>query len=212
MRIVECNHPGVARRVRAGSFHCLHGDPTLKRSVELEEHQVGLPRANGDFHLVPVAYGQGRTGKMIFSIIVGGALLWTGVGGALGFAALGAGAPIGAVAGAGVLGLSASTTALMGAGLLLGGISMLLAPSVATSTGASKPTSFTFDGPSGTGNEGGPVPLVYGEIICGGVTIASDIRNGYGSVGFGGFGYGSNGYTYGGGRRAFDTSFSVFNL
>lgn len=168
--------------MRRASFHCLYGSPELEEAEELAEHQVFLPRSQGDFHLVPAMEGgKGRTGKVIFSIVVGGALLATGIGGAV---AAGSGGLTGAAFGAstGFLGLSYGTVALMGAGMLLGGINQLLTPTPKVNSEEQKTTSFTFDGPGGVTDEGGPIPLVYGEVITGGVTIASSIIDGLGST------------------------------
>lgn len=212
IRIVECNHPGFLRRVRNGQFHCLRGDKTLKRSTEMHPHQTVIP-SRGDLHLIPVASGAKSRGlKIVFSIVVGGALLATGIGGALG--AFGAGATGLGVAGTS-LAISFTTLSLMGAGILLGGLSMLLAPTP-KGEGERKQTSFTFDAPVNAGDEGGPVPLLYGELIVGSVTIASDIRTGYGSfnggtTGYTKFGSGGTGTTVGGGTGTFDT-FSVASV
>jgi predicted phage tail protein len=162
-------------------------------------HQISLPREQGDFHLIPVAAGSGgRTGKIIFSVIIGGALLATGIGGAVaaasgGFAGMSSVAA-GFAASSGVLGLSYGTLALMGTAFLLGGINMLLTPTPKEVD--NKPTAFTFGGPAGISDEGGPVPLVYGEVIWAGVAVASSIRNG--SAPFGG-GWGGGGAGGGGG-------------
>jgi predicted phage tail protein len=218
LRIVDCNHPGFLRRVIRGNWHCLRGDRTMKRSHEMAEHHVGMP-ISGDFHLVPVATGgKGRTGKIIFSIIIGGALLATGIGGALGAAALpGTGASLGLGFGlgasSGFLGLSYGTIALMGAGILLGGLNMLLTPTPKDSHADQKKTSFTFDGPVNAGDEGLAIPILYGELIVGGVTIASDIRSGQPASVSGGGGIGGGGTTVGrtigGGTGSFSHSSSV---
>lgn len=192
LRVIECNEPGFLIAVRRSHFHVLHGDRTMKRSREVHPHQLFVPRERGDWHLVPVMTGgKGRTGKAIFSIIVGGALLATGIGGALAGAQAtlagtgatisvgGLGAGLGATAG---LGLSYGTLALMGAGFFLGGINQLLAPTPKGSTANEKPTSFTFSGPESMDDEGGPIPLVFGEVICSGVRIASAITGTAGSV------------------------------
>ena len=201
IRVVNCNHPGFLHEVRRQSFHCLLGSE-LETADELAEHQVGLPRASGDFHLVPVAEGaKGRTGKMILSIVVGGALLATGIGGA---AVLGGSGLF--VAGTSV-GLTYGSIALLGGAFLLGGLSQLLTPSPKVNSGQNEVTSFTFSGPAQTDDEGGPIPLIYGEVVTSGITIASSLLDGYGSTtqenpkGAGGGGTG--GITTGGGFREY---------
>lgn len=205
LRIADCNYPGLLNRIQRGQFHCLHGGADIEEATELHEHQVTLPRARGDFHLVPVAEGaKGRSGKIIFQIVVGGALLATGVGGALG--AFGTAASQAGVTGfaasTGFLGLTYGTTALMGAALFLGGISQLLTPVPKVGSDERDPTAFTFGGPAQVNTEGGAVPLAYGEVIWSGITVAASIKNGYGGS-YGGYGYPDSGYGYGGGSSSY---------
>jgi predicted phage tail protein len=206
LRIVNCNHPGFLQRIRRGSFHCLHGSPVIDDAAEIAEHHLFLPRQTGDFHLVPAAEGaKGRTGKMIFSLVVGGALLATGIGGAAFGTFAGKMGFMGQALGAstGFLGLSYGTVALIGGAMMLGGLSQLLTPTPTVDSGDSKPTSFTFGGPSQVNEEGGPIPLIYGEVVTSGVTIASSIRDGYGSTSpYDPFG-GGGGVTTGGGVESF---------
>jgi predicted phage tail protein len=163
-----------------------NGDIELcgSRASQIYQHQVGVPRSRGEWHLVPAMAGgkNSSTGKIIFSIIIGGALLATGIGGALDAAALpGTGASLGLSFGlgasSGFLGLSYGTIALMGAGFLLGGLNMLIAPTPKTSSADKKPTSFAFDGPGEIDDEGGPVPILLGEAIIGGVRVASALTS-----------------------------------
>jgi predicted phage tail protein len=163
--------------VKRMNFHVAHGDKTLKRSKEVHEHQLFLPRSKGDWHLVPALHGgKGGNGKAIFSIIVGGVLLATGIGGALA-----AGGGIAGFAATSVVGLSYSTLTLIGASFFLGGINQLLTPTPKTDTSDKSPTSFVFGGPDEVDDEGGPIPIVLGEIITGGVKIASAITSTSGS-------------------------------
>jgi predicted phage tail protein len=194
VRIVECNHPGFLREVQRGQFHVAIGDGRVgyndneielqgSRAVEIHQHQICVPRSSGEWHLIPALTGEkSRTAKIIFSVIIGGALLATGIGGALGAAALpGTGASLGLGMGlgatSGFLGLSYGTIALMGAGFLLGGLNQLLAPTPKTNAADKKPTSFAFDGPGEIDNEGTAVPILCGEAIIGGVRIASSLRS-----------------------------------
>jgi predicted phage tail protein len=193
IRIVDCNHPGFCQAIRRSKFHIAVGPADLDEATELLPHQYGVPRSNADWHLVPALEGgKGRTGKIIFSIIVGGALLATGIGGA----ALGAFAP--GVTGLGLAGtafsISFSTMALMGAGIFLGGLSMLLAPVPKTDTAERKPTTFSFDGPGEIDDEGGPIPIIIGEVITGAVRVASAVESSRSfSLGQYDAGFGSNG-------------------
>ena len=177
VRIVDCNHVGFCRDIRKMKFHIATG-PSLDDCEEMPEHQLFIPRSTGgDWHLVPAIEGaKGKTGKIIFSIIVGGALLATGIGGAA-FGAFGAAGSATAATATGFLGLSYGTVALMGAGIFLGGLNMLLMPTPQTDTSEKKPTSFSFDGPGEVDDEGGPIHIIIGEVITGGIRIASSVES-----------------------------------
>lgn len=185
IRIVDCNHPGFSLNLRRRQFHVGIGDGDDVQ--ELPQHHLFVPRSRGDWHLIPAAAGgKSRTMKTVFSIVVGGALLATGIGGALGAAQgtlSGTGATIslgtqaGFAASTGFLGLSYGTVALMGAGVFLGGLNQLLTPTPKMDTGSKKPTSFSFDGPGEVDDEGGPIHLILGEVITGGVRIASAVES-----------------------------------
>lgn len=68
-----------------------------------------------------------------------------------------------------------------GIGLVAAGIINLLStpPKLDDFKGVSKRGSYMFDGPENTVGEGGPVPLVYGQLLVGSQTIATtyDISN-----------------------------------
>lgn len=194
--IINCNFSNFSMTVRLGNFFCVKGDD-LETGSQMSEKELAFYTQNSDFHLVPVAYGQAQgksTGKLILSIVVGGALLATGIGGALaaGMASAGAGtaaaaggmaaftAGAGAAAGgiAGMVGLSYGSLALMGASLLLGGISQLLSPQPQVDTSSDAPSSFTFDKPMNVNREGTAIPLIFGKKVrVGGITIASALTS-----------------------------------
>lgn len=181
--IIECNHPGFIRQVRRRNFHVAvsHDDPT--QPAELPLHHVFVPSSVGDWHLVPALEGGKNGFKTIFSIVVGGALLATGIGGAALLPSLGSvtGAGGGLLAGlgasTGVLGLSYGAVALIGASFFLGGINQLLTQTPKTDTSERKPTTFSFSGPTETEDEGGPLQIIVGEVICSGIRAASSVES-----------------------------------
>jgi predicted phage tail protein len=146
------------------------------KAQQLYLHQINVPRSRGEWHMIPAMSGASKgTMKIIFDVVVGGALLATGIGGALG--AFGAGATGLGVAGTS-LSMSFTTMALMGTGLLLGGLNMLMSPTPKSNTANNTPTSFSFGGPSETDAEGGPVPLLLGgPIMVSGVRIGSSLTS-----------------------------------
>lgn len=121
--------------------------------------------------VIPMVKGSGDF-MSIFIIIVGVILIATGVGAAMGAWLVG-----------GALGMTSATLAttlvIAGIGLVAAGVSNLLAepPKFADfkDPGAKKSfgQSFLFDGPEGTAGEGGPVPVGYGRLIVGGVSVTA---------------------------------------
>lgn len=101
--------------------------------------------------IAPVVTGSGGLGKIIAgTVLLGSALLFPGAIGALGFEIL-----------------SPTTVGLIGAALILGGISQLLTPKVKKS--------YLIDGQANTTGQGNPVPLVYGRLIIGSQVISAGI-------------------------------------
>lgn len=74
---------------------------------------------------------------------------------------------------------------MLGVGLIMGGISLLLAEPPKfddfVDPGAKKAfgQSYLFDGPKGTAGEGGPVPLGYGRLIVGGLSLTATYETVY---------------------------------
>lgn len=67
----------------------------------------------------------------------------------------------------------------IGIALVLGGIAQLLSPSPKLDLGSGKKdeASTTFSGTRNTTNQGGPVPLLYGELIVGSQLIGLNVIN-----------------------------------
>lgn len=72
----------------------------------------------------------------------------------------------------GVFGVSATTIGLMGASLILGGISQLLTPKP-KATDSKKDDSFLIDRAAETGRQGSPVPIWIGECYIQDLTVLS---------------------------------------
>jgi predicted phage tail protein len=205
LRIIACNvDRAFERDMSRGDWHVTLGEE------ELMAEELNFPRSKADdFHLYPAIEGQGGgggRGKAILSIVIGGVLLFTGVGGALGAQIAGKGLASGFAASAasfGGLSISYSTVTLLGAAFALGGLARLMAPGVPQDTGKNDPTNFTFSGAPTTDKEGSPIPICYGLVWTGGLLAAAGIEVTGG--GYGG-GYGSGGV--GGGGGVFDNLFN----
>jgi predicted phage tail protein len=108
--------------------------------------------------IVPVIEGAEDIGLIIAGVILIAASFWS----------------FGLTAG---IGLTLLKGALVfgGLGLIAAGIINLLSspPKLEDFKGASKRGSYLFDGPENVVGEGGPVPLVYGQLLVGSQTIAA---------------------------------------
>lgn len=123
--------------------------------------------------IVPVVEGAGGNAMSIITIVVGIALIATGVGGALALAKAAGGTMMGsmtAMQGAMVIG---------GLGLVAAGVTNLLTPMPKfgdfreIEQGGSK--SYLFNGPENTIREGGPVYVAYGRLLVGSHVIQSAV-------------------------------------
>jgi predicted phage tail protein len=127
--------------------------------------------------IIPILEGSGGGGGFfqIIPIILGVALIFTGVG---------------IAASAGIFGLLAASLVVAGIGLAAVGFLALLSspppfvapefnsPDVAGSkSGGGK--SYLFDGPTNTAGEGGPIPIGYGRLLIGSKTISATYTTSY---------------------------------
>ncbi|WP_343054467.1 tail assembly protein [Pararobbsia alpina] len=66
---------------------------------------------------------------------------------------------------------------LMGASMAFGGISQMISANATASNGSGNTTqSYYFSGAENTTTQGGPVPLLYGEMVVGSTVISSGIQ------------------------------------
>lgn len=131
------------------------------------EDELHYPPGNEDIRIAPVLTGSGRGG--VFQIVLGAVLVaaafWTGG------ASLGAG-------GVAFSGLAGQAAFSMGAAMILGGVSQLLVKTPSGITGVESPdngASYNFNGPVNVTAQGNPIPVLYGEMITGSVTISGDM-------------------------------------
>ena len=105
-----------------------------------------------EIQIVPVIAGAGAIGRIIAGILLVAVGLF--------------------VPGIGALGVQIIVG--VGASLVLGGIAQLLTPTPKTSTDEGDPKkSFSFSGIQNTTRAGVPVPVVYGEMLVGGIVVSA---------------------------------------
>lgn len=124
------------------------------------EQELRLP-AGKRLIIAQAVTGAKGSGGSILEIVAGAALV-----------ALAIWNPVGWV-GAGALMSSGTAQAvgMLGASLVLSGITALISPTPAGST-----SSYYFNGASNTVTQGQPVPVIYGEMLTGGLPISSAMR------------------------------------
>lgn len=157
-----------------GDYRVIRGDRDTGIDLDLEA-VVTFHLGQGDVHIVPVIEGSGGGGGSGGSsgswikIIAGAAL----VGAAIFFS--------GGILGAAVPGtfgmLSWGTVAFVGVALALYGAYQLLAK---PDDEKDQQENYSINGPTNTYTQGGPVPLIYGEVMAGTVTISAGTE--YGQV------------------------------
>ena len=152
---------------------------------ELNDKELHYPSGKNDIKIVPVVGGAGGgAGRQILfgAIIIGASFMFPGAGmfGTVGLGGSG-------VAGAGYSGLAVTggfltkvgtITSVIGASLVLNGISTMLTPVETIPEENQDPRrSFNFSGIQNTSRAGVAVPVIYGRTMTGSVVISANITN-----------------------------------
>ena len=162
VRALKANFPGFYDTIRNGRFHILRGKDLVQcRDVSEKELTILFPAE--DFHFLPIVEG----GKSEFWTIVAGIALI-----AISYYI----PPAWAIGGASLAGVTAGA----GIALVIGGVAQLLTPAPKVSSYADREhpdqrASLIFNGPVNRIEQGGPVPLVYGEMLTGSVVMAGAV-------------------------------------
>lgn len=141
-------------------------DKGLGYAVFIGKQNIGedgltYPVGDDDIRIAPVILGSGRGG--LFQVILGAALIGASFIPGIN-AALWAGA--------------SNLLMGLGASMVLGGVSQLLTKQPQGITGVESPdngASYNFNGPVNVTAQGNPVPVLYGEMIVGSVTVTGDL-------------------------------------
>ncbi len=165
---MQANFGDFFTTIRRGAYRLVRGGTvTTGRQIKSEELQLQYLR--DAVHIIPVPAGAGRgkglLGAILGLTIIAGAMLLPG-----GQAALGTG--LGAFLKSGY-----GMAAMFGLSLTLGGVAQILTP--APDKPGDRPEerkSFVFDGPVNTIEQGGPVPLIYGQVVTGSIPVAASLE------------------------------------
>ena len=152
---------------------------------QLNDKELHYPTGENDIKIVPVVGGAGGgAGRQILfgAALIGISFMFPGAGmfGTVGLGGSG-------VAGAGYSGLAVAggfltkvgtLTSIMGASMILNGISTMLTPVETIPEDNQDPRrSFNFSGIQNTSKAGVAVPVSYGRIMCGSVVISANLEN-----------------------------------
>lgn len=168
VRLLIANFPKIEAYLREGCYKVIVGDLNCGDSIGIDEVFI---ESHGDLHIVPVIAGSGGKGGGVGKTILGVVLIATA------FALPGA-------QGLATPALWGLTTyggiALFGAGLVLSGISQIIAPTIKTKqesyNGQANAPSFIFTGASQVEAQGNAIPLVFGRVIVGSVVVSTGVQ------------------------------------
>jgi predicted phage tail protein len=159
VRALCVNFKDFEAAMRNGEFHVVRGDD-IDTGYDLDLDECSTYRlGTKPVHIVPVIAGSKQGG--LLKVILGVALIGVSLG--AGLLAGGLATPIFA-------GVTYGNMAILGVALVAGGISQMLSPE--KKNDEKKEDSYAFSGPGNAYEQGNPIPLVYGEVITGGVLIS----------------------------------------
>ncbi|MBX4911372.1 tail assembly protein [Rhizobium bangladeshense] len=163
VRALCVNLRGFEQVMRAGEFHVVRGKELDKgRDLDLElcsTYRLG----KAPLHIAPYIAGSKRGGflKIVLGVaLVGAAFLFSG------------GALAAPIAGGALGGVTYGNMAILGVALAVSGVSQMLA---SEEKEEKNEDSYLLSGPGNTYEQGGALPLVYGEVITGGVLVSAGV-------------------------------------
>ena len=162
LQALAANYPKILDKMRHGFFKVVVGK-NQKTGVAMDENSI-VTYALGDqtLHIIPVTKGSKKgLGKVLAGILLIGLAVFTGGTSLMATGILGSTTTLGGI------------ITSIGTGLVLTGVSSLLAPE--QKTGETE-QSFTMSGPQVTLREGGIVPIAYGLVWTGGTMISGVLK------------------------------------
>jgi len=167
MRAMEANFPGFRNDIERDKLYHVACGEEIAENTCMDDTTVFMNYNKGDFHISPEISGAGGNVGSILMGVLGVVLMVVSIW----------------VPPAGLLGMKLITGALVfgvGLSLFASGIMGMLTP---TPTGgdygsreeADERPSYLFNGPVNTTQQGGPVPLIYGEVLIGSTIISTSL-------------------------------------
>lgn len=166
IRALSINIPGFLDELKIGAYEVICGHRREGLHLEIDDINA-FKMGKQKLHLVPATHGA-KSGGGTLKTILGVAL----IGAAVFFSGGTLAAPI--MASGPLSGLTWGSVAIVGAGLAVSGVSQLLSPNQAQEKDKND-QSYTISGPGNTYQQGGAVPLIYGETITGSVLASGGL-------------------------------------
>lgn len=160
LRLLNANYPGFFNYIRNNEYVVVKGK-SLYNGNSLSDKELVMKFGVGDIHIAPAISGMKSGGffQILLGIVMIAAAYFTG-GTSLAFLQNG--------------------LYMMGAGMILGGITTMLTPvpTMSDYTQKERPderASFVYNGPLNTTEQGNVVSLIYGRMIVGSTVISAEM-------------------------------------
>lgn len=161
LRALNCAYNGFMNSIKKDGLYTVYNGSDIRDSNIVKQEDLALTNTEDDYHIVPVISGsKSQTSTAITFAVIGIALVGVGWG-------------VGATIGYGLL---TNMAISMGAGMILSGISMLIAPTLKDNGTPDEKSSFLFSSADNVSTQGGPVPLVYGRHRAGSTIISTSLE------------------------------------
>ena len=168
VRFLIANFPALERHMADQYYKVQVSDRALELGSAPDELHLPIGQQE-TISIIPVMAGAGTTGRIIAGVLL--------VAVAIAFPLIGATAA--QIAAGMTISAVSANIALLGVGLIIGGVAQLLTPTPKVPQGADKQDdprkSYSFSGIQNTSRQGTPVPIVYGETLVGSVVISAGI-------------------------------------
>ena len=171
VRFLICNWPELEKHM-ADQYYSVKAD-----TWEISEDELHFPTGKSDIKIIPVVGGAGgSTGRILLGVaLIGASFLLPGAGMFGAQSLFGATAATGWTA-AGIGTVAGTMLSGIGAALVLGGISEMLTPIPKTPESVQDPeNSFSFSGTGSSSRAGLPVPVIFGRVLTGSITISMNV-------------------------------------
>lgn len=173
LRALNCAFPGkFVGALQTGSFKLVRGAKATGINLSGDMNLINeLKLGAADLHLIPSPIGAANT-KGVAKTVLGVAL----IGGAIFMSGGTLAAPLGMMSNAVIsgVGITWGNIATIGLGVALAGASTLLAQPAPTPRDTEADASKTISGSAGSGGQGYPIQLIYGETLVPGVVVSFD--------------------------------------